>query len=1189
MFTHLHVHTEYSLLDGFSRISELMDRAKELGQEAIALTDHGVLYGALQFYKEAKARGIKPIIGVEAYVAQGSRLEQTKQPYHMTLLAKNEVGYRNLLQLATRAHLEGFYYKPRMDRELLEQHHEGIIALSGCATSETSRYLLDGNFDEAVKAARYYKELFGDFYIEIMSHGIGEFEQLTKDQIRLAQETGLPLVATNDLHYVTREDAQYQDILLCIGTNATVQETDRFKMAGEFGTYYLKSEEEMRALFPEHPEAFDNTWKIAEMCDLTLEFGRTRIPTAQVPKGQTSDAFLEKVCRQGLEKKYPGSPDGPRQRLEYELDVVRQTGFADYILVVQDFADHARLLGIQMALRGSAAASIILYCLGVTDIDPLEHRLVFERFLNIERKEMPDVDMDFAEDRRDEMIRYAAERYGKDRVAQIITFGTLGAKASIRDVGRALGMSYGDVDRVARLVPVMPASFGTMTIDRALQEGPDLKLAYQTDPAVAKLIDTARELEGVARHASTHAAGVVIAPEPLVNIIPLQRPSSGDPDALPTTQFGMWDVADLGLLKMDFLGLTNLTILGKACEVIKQTQGIDINLVALPDNDKKTSEMLAKGETFGVFQMESAGMRRYVVDLKPSSVKDLAAMVALYRPGPMQHIPTYIRAKHGLEENRYPHPDLAEILDETYGVIVYQDQVLLIAQKFAGYSLGEADVMRKAMGKKVRSIMKGEEDKFLKGAGAKGYSKGDAQAVFDLIEPFAGYAFNKAHSVSYGTIAYQTAYLKANYPEEYMTAVMMMAGTHERIAEAFSECVRLSIPLLRPDINQSDVNFALQTSSINQQTDKQNAEKTIRYGLARVKNVGEGVAEGIVEERSARGGFTSLDDFFERVNAKFLNKRALECLAKAGAFDDLAERASLLASLDRLCGYAQATQKQREAGQASLFDMMAPEEKPAIQGPQLEAAAGATQQQRLSWEKELLGIYLSEHPFAHAAGRLGSVLSCSIVELNAEMSGRDTIIGGYVVGTRSLNTKDGRTFIAAEIEDLTGSIEVTVWPETYEQTRDIWTEGNIIVASVRIRENNDRLQVAVQRAHVFSDSFDPAGLLAEPAPREGANGRGGYFRKNGNGKNGNGNGKPKPAQPQLRIVLDETDDPDSDQERLKGLIEAIRDYSGADPVRLQIRQSDGAEVEMELPSARYCPELTRLLGDIVGPWGNVYV
>ncbi|MEO8458452.1 MAG: DNA polymerase III subunit alpha, partial [Chloroflexota bacterium] len=551
-FTHLHVHTEYSLLDGFSRIPEMLDRAQELGQEAIAITDHGVLYGALQFYKEATKRGIKPIIGIEAYVAQGSRLDQQKSPYHMTLLAKNETGYRNLLQLSTRAHLEGFYYRPRMDKELLEEYHEGIIALSGCATSETSRHLLDGNFDEAVKAALYYKQLFGDFYIEVMEHGIAEFETLSKEQLRLAEATGIPLVATNDLHYVRKEDAEFQDILLCIGTNATVQETERFKMAGEPGTYYVKSEEEMRALFPDHPEAIDNTWEIAQMCDLTLEFGRTRIPTAQLPKGKTSDAHLEALCREGLAKLYPADTGEAMTRLLYELDVVKKTGFADYILCVHDFGIHARELGIPMALRGSAAAAIILYCLGVTDIDPLEYRLVFERFLNIERKEMPDVDMDFAEDRRDEMIKYAAERYGKDRVAQIITFGTLGAKASIRDVGRALGMSYADVDRVARVVPVMPASFGTMTIERALQEGPELKQIYETDPAVHKLIDTARKLEGVARHASTHAAGVVIAPEPLVNIVPLQRPSSGDPDGLPTTQFGMWDVAELGLLKMDF-------------------------------------------------------------------------------------------------------------------------------------------------------------------------------------------------------------------------------------------------------------------------------------------------------------------------------------------------------------------------------------------------------------------------------------------------------------------------------------------------------------------------------------------------------------------------------------------------------------------------------------------------------------
>ncbi len=718
MFTHLHNHTEFSLLDGLSRIPRLMEQAQMLGQEAIALTDHGNLYGAVQFYKEAKAKGIKPIIGIEAYVAQSSRLSRDpgdKQPYHMTLLAKNEAGYRNLLALSTKSHLEGYYYRPRMDRELLEQHHEGIIALSGCPTSDISRRLIDGRFDEAVKTARYFKEVFGDFYIELQQHGITEFETLHKDLLRLADETGFPIVATNDVHYVRREDAYAQDILLCIGTNSSVQEENRLKMAGEFGCYALKSEDEMRALFPDHPEAIDNTWQIAEMCDIEIEFGRPRLPRADVPPGVSSDEHLASLCREGLRRLYPDEPEEAERRLDYELDVVRQTGFADYILIVADFAHYAREKGILMAVRGSAAASVILYTLSVTDIDPLEHRLVFERFLNVERREMPDVDLDFAEDRRDEMIRYASETYGYDRVAQIITFGTLGAKASIRDTGRALGMSYADVDRVARLVPTMPASFGVMTIDKAFEEGPEFKQLYQADPSITKLIDTAKELEGVARHASTHAAGVVIAPEPLVNFLPLQRPSSGDENGLPTTQFGMWDVAALGLLKMDFLGLTNLTILGTARDVIKQAQGIDIDLANLPDGDAKTYEMLARGETFGVFQLESGGMTRYVQDLRPESIKDLAAMVALYRPGPMQHIPTYIAAKHGQQEIVYPHEDFSELLDETYGVIVYQDQVLLIAQKFAGYSLGQADVMRKAMGKKVRSIMAAEEERFIEG------------------------------------------------------------------------------------------------------------------------------------------------------------------------------------------------------------------------------------------------------------------------------------------------------------------------------------------------------------------------------------------------------------------------------------------------------------------------------------------
>ncbi|MBI2912517.1 MAG: DNA polymerase III subunit alpha, partial [Chloroflexi bacterium] len=780
--------------------------------------------------------------------------------------------------------------------------------------------------------------------------------------------------------------------------------------------------------------------------------------------------------------------------------------------------------------------------------------------------------------------------------AQIITFGTLGAKASLRDVGRALGMTYADVDRVVRLVPSMPASFGVMTIEKALQEGAELSQTYEADPKIAKLIDTARALEGVARHASTHAAGVVIAPEPLVNFVPLQRPSSGDEGGLPTTQYAMNDVAELGLLKMDFLGLTNLTILDTAVRVIREARGQEVDLSALPDGDPKSYDMLARGETFGVFQLESGGMRRYVQELKPTSVKDLAAMVALYRPGPMQHIPTYIRAKHGLEAIHYPHADLAEILDETYGVIVYQDQVLLIAQRFAGYSLGQADVMRKAMGKKVRSIMRAEEKRFLGGALKKGYGQAEAKAIFDLIEPFAGYAFNKAHAVSYGTIAYQTAYLKANYPDEYMTAVFMMAGNHpagaaERVAEAYAECVRLGIRVLPPDVNHSGVNFALEGQP--------GGTKAIRFGLANVKNVGEGLAEGIIEAREAGGPFTALEEFFERVNGRHLNKRALESLAKAGAFDALAERGALLASLDRLIAYGQRVQKQRESGQASLFDA-AGAGGSLMGGIELERTRETAQRQKLAWEKELLGIYVSEHPFARAAEELRPHLSCGLIEVSADLANRDLLVGGIVTGMRSLTTRDGRSFLAAELEDLTGSLEVTVWPETLEQTRDLWERGNLVVASVRVRARDERLQVSVQKAVVYGEGeFDPKVVAVE----SGGNG----WRKGGTRKEGTRNKEqgtrplpPPAAEPRtpspeprtldgpLRVVLEETEDQEGDQERLRALVNALRDFSGEDEVRLSVRQRDGEEVELELPRARQCPELAQRLGEIVGDWGRVW-
>ncbi len=1180
MFTHLHLHTEYSLLDGLSRIPLLMDRAQEVGQEAIALTDHGVLYGAVQFYKEAKARRIKPIIGVEAYVARGSRhsKEPNDKPYHMTLLAKNETGYRNLLAAVTKAHLEGHYYRPRMDKQVLEEHHEGIIALSGCNSGEVQRLLEQDRVADAVKAANWYREVFGDYFLEVQEHGIEGGAEMNRKLVELARETGLPLVATNDVHYVRPEDAPFQDILLCIGTNSSVSDEKRLRMAGESASYCLKSEEEMRARFRELPEACDNTWRIAEMCDLSLEFGRLHLPKADVPGGLTAEQHLAGFCREGLARLYPDAPEDALVRLDYELDVVRETGFADYILVVNDFAREARRRGIGMAIRGSAAASIILYCLGVTEIDPLEHRLVFERFLNVERREMPDVDIDFAEDRRDEMIRYAAEKYGHDRVAQIITFGTLGARASLRDVGRALGMTYADVDRVVRLVPNLPASFGVMTIERALEEGPDLREAYE-DAQIRNLVDTARALEGVARHASTHAAGVVIAPEPLVNFLPLQRPSSGDQNALPTTQFAMNDVADLGLLKMDFLGLTNLTILGLAVEVVRDAHGVEIDLSSLPDGDQKTYQMLASGDTFGVFQLESGGMRRAVQDLRPTSIKDLAALVALYRPGPMQHIPTYIAAKHDPKLIAYPHPDLADILDETYGVIVYQDQVLHIARQFAGYSLGQADIMRKAMGKKKREMMSGEEQRFLEGARANGYSPQLAQQIYNLIEPFAGYAFNKAHAVSYGTIAYQTAYLKANYPEEYMTAVLIMAGNHpagaaQRVAEAYAECRRRGIDILAPDVNRSGVNFRLEPRE---------EGRAIRFGLANIKNVGEGVVEGIIEGREKGGEFAGLDDFFARVNHRHLNKRALESMAKAGAFDSLCSRGALLGELDRAIAMAQRSQRQREAGQGSLFDMLGEEERPSMAGLQLSEVE-TPQSQRLAWEKELLGVYVSEHPFAGAAKALESHLTCRLAEVSPELGGKTVVLGGVVVYTRSLSTRDGRPFLAATLEDETGgTLEVTVWPDTYEETREMWDVGTPVVASVRVRNRDDRLQLAVQKAVVYAEGeFDPAMLAA--APR--GNG--------GNGGNGTRNGEQgtrlhtAPAGRQaLRVVLEETDDREGDQERLRSLVNALQEYAGEGLVQLSIRQRDGEEVEMELPRARYCPELTQRLGEIVGAWGSV--
>ena len=1232
MFTHLHLHTEFSLLDGLSRIPKLLDRAKELGQEACAITDHGALYGAVDFYREARARDLKPIVGVEAYVAPGdrrSREPQEKSAYHLTLLARNKQGYRNLLALVTKANLEGYYYKPRMDRELLEQHGAGLIALSGCNSSEMHRLLTDGRRDDALALANWSREVFDGYYLEMQENGLPEVTAANKQLVAMSRESGIPLVATVDSHYVYPDDAPDHDILLCIGTNSTVLDEKRMRMNAP--VYYVQSEAELRARFAELPEAVDNTQLVADACDLELEFGRLHLPDADVPRGSSPDRHLAKLAKEGLERRYPTVTDEARRRLEYELNVIKETGFANYILVVHDFAQYARRNGIAMGVRGSAAASLVLYSLGVTDIEPLEHRLVFERFLNVERREMPDVDLDFADDRRDEMIRYAATKYGADHVAQIITFGTLGAKAAIRDVGRALGMSYGDTDRVARLVP----SYLGLTLERALEESQEFRAAYEADEQVQRLVDIAQRLEGVARHASTHAAGVVISREPLVEHLPLQRPPRGDESAIPTTQFAMDQVAQIGLLKLDLLGLTNLTILGRAVGLIAATRGVEIDLQRLPDGDAQVYEMLSRGETFGVFQLESAGMRRHIQELRPTSITDLAAMVALYRPGPMQHIPTFCRAKHGQEAISYPHPDLAELLDETYGVITYQDQVLLIAQKFAGYTLGEADVMRKAMGKKNVDVMRAERDRFVKGAKRNGYSEGEAQEIFELILPFAGYAFNKAHAVCYANIAYQTAYLKAHYPVEYVTAGLAQAANHPtgaqaRIAGAVTECARLGIAVLAPDINRSGPNFAQETLD--------GGAPAIRFGLQQIKNVGQGAAESIVAEREREGPFANIEAFCRRIGTKNVNKRALESLAKAGALDPLGARGTLLANLDRLVAMAQREQKLRESGQATMFDLFGDQVATPMPALELEEAP-VPRAEELAWERELLGVYVSEHPFTAAAATLARHVTTTCAELAGEApqtqsangdgeatveaapalppQGREATLAGMVNRVRRLYTKDSRPFSAAEVEDLSGSVEVTVWPELFERSQDLWIEGNILLMQVRARERNGRLQIAVQQAELYqsadggaSDFQPPDWLVQEPGTRNEEQGK--------RLATGNGATDPRPStldprpsptgdpprpatldprpsvtatatRSVLRIELRETEDEAADRDRLQRLLAALRSHPGQDEVRLTVRTLDGAAQDVALPPARTGEELTSRLAEALSDAGTVAV
>ena len=1001
---------------------------------------------------------------------------------------------------------------------------------------------MEGRLEDAATEALWYKELFGDYYLEIQRHPIPELDQINKELLQLSSNLDIPIIATCDTHYINKEDAPVHDLLLCIQTNTSIFDEKRMKMSGN--SFYLKSPEEMAELFADLPQALENSQKIADMCHLEMEFGQLHLPQVELPEGKIADDYLSELCWQGLKQRYPSPTPEIEQRLTYELEVIRKTQFADYFLVVWDLVAFARKQNILFGVRGSAAASLALYCLGITDIDPMATKLVFERFLNFERREMPDIDLDFQDDRRDEMIAYVNEKYGSDHVAQIITFGTLGARAALRDVGRALGMPYSQVDNVARLIPTRP----NITLDQAMEEVTELSNIYQSDDVVHNLIDTAKKLEGISRHASTHAAGVVISRDPLTRHVPLQRATRDSEQSTAMTQFSMGNVARLGLLKLDFLGLANLTILAKTRDIIAENRGVAIDLLQIPFDDAATFELLASGETSGIFQLEGSGMRRYIKELKPTNFNDIAAMVALYRPGPMEHIPTFIKAKHGLEAIRYPHPALEQILEETYGIIVYQDQVLLIVQALAGYSLGQADIFRKAMGKKIPEVMQKERQNFMAGAKEKGIPDDIAAEIFALIEPFAGYAFNKAHSVSYALIAYETAYFKANYPVEYMTALLnTYSGNSDRLRSAIGECRRLGIQVLPPDISNSRVGFVIE---------KNNGQEAIRFSLTAIKNVGAAAVEPIISAQHQGDPFQSIEDFCRRADLHSVNKKVIESLIKAGAFDRLAPREALLQAIDQIVSLAQREQKLKESGQTSMFDLWG--DSAPIPLPDLSlGSADASLKDKLDWERELLGVYFSEHPLASVAPKLTNAITAFCGAITSDMAGQTVIVAGMVSTMRQLYTKDHRPFLIATVEDIDGSIEVVVWAEVYNQTKELWQEGNILLVEGAVKVRDERVSINCYRVRQYQPG-DTEKKETEPAIET-------------------------PPQRNIVIKIEQSDEPEEDLTRFNKIMDTLSLYPGQDIIRLSIT-SDDTTTDIDFPdkTVSCCPELMQELEAIVG-------
>lgn len=1063
-FTHLHVHSEYSLLDGHSSIKKLVKAAKDQGMTSLAITDHGAMYGAIEFYQACLDGGIKPIIGCEAYLSPRPLIEKTGHYdyWHLLLLAENDVGYRNLLKLTTIAHMQGYDRRPRLDRASLEQYGEGIIATSSCLSGEIPKLLLKGDLNGARQQINWYREVFRDrFFLEVQEHHGVDSEQTKLNQMLydLSRETGLPLLATNDLHYVGVDDAAAQDVLLCIQTGKTIDDPKRMRFDSH--EYYLRSAAEMEGLFGHVPESLSNTMLVAERCNVKIPFGEAKLPEYPIPSAfPTQEVYLRHLCEQGIQERFGGDAgDRIWQKLNYELEIINSKGFTSYFLIVWDYANYARGRGIRCLARGSAAGSLVSYVLGITNVDPLRYDLLFERFLNPERKSMPDIDMDFPDDRREEVIVYVAEKYGWDRVAQIVTFGTLAAKASVRDVGRTLGMQP-IADRIARLIPTGPK----VSLASAMDDVKDLQDLYQQNPDVKKIYDMARSVEGSVRSTGVHAAAVVVARDPLVEYVPTQLRDPKDPKSWAIAQYEQAHIEALGLLKMDFLGLSNLTILVNAQKFIKESCGEEIDLDRLPTEGEKAEKaftLLGQGETTGVFQFESGAMRRYLAQLKPTCVEDLTAMVALYRPGPMDSIPTFIKAKHGEIAITYLHPSLERFLKESYGVIVYQDQVLLIAVHLAGFTWLEVDSFRKAMGKKLVEEMAKYKEKFISGCGKNGINAKIANQLYDVIEPFSGYGFNKAHACAYAWVAYQTAYLKANYTAEFMAATLTTeANDVKKVVNAIAECKRMGVLVLAPDINASNAGFTVERQA--------DGTQGVRFGLLAIKNVGSRPIDEIIKERAKNGVYRNLADLAARVDSKAAGRSATECLIKAGALDRLGERTALINALDRASALGQSQQKMRKAGQFSMFD---DHNEIGVATFELPQVAPLPQEQLLNWEKELIGFYLSAHPLAHLEPTLRAKVTTFIPALTEEWAGQTVTLGGRVVEARRIMTKKGTTMIIAQFEDLQGFIEVTVFPRLYAETSDLWHDEArlFITGKVEMRDDEVRFTAEKVEAIIVSD------------------------------------------------------------------------------------------------------------------------